>query len=423
MFKKLLILLVLLAVAVSSLLLLSLSDRTSIVKEQAIAAEDIKQARLVGANLLQQLSTKADNIKVTVPPKQLQSLAVLASHLTPKTEFVLNQSQSVIALNMSTQLQYSNITKYLNLRCLVIPDGFELRFEECYVGRVYLPNAITKYALNKFLTLMLGPDNGSQLAIMLDRAEVVDDHLHLTLPSAGKLKQQIKQSVANVSSFTTYLADNKSVSPDALKFYVGELNAFNASSNSLSQHINKAFELAAKRSENLDPIEENTAAIWALALTHGSKQLLRFTPIAANSITTKTVNSTLHQRRDLTQHFLYSAVLHQLGESSFALSIGQLKELMDSDGGTGFSFADMTANKAGMRLSEFATSNEKNARLVQSRLTACTNESCFIPELSGMVEGLNVDAFEQKYASMENEEYLKMEQEIDKRIAQLPIYQ
>ena len=61
--------------------------------------------------------------------------------------------------------------------------------------------------------------------------------------------------------------------------------------------------------------------------------------------------TTLSGRGDLSLHFLYSVILEQVGKENIGLSIGELKELLDSnEGGSGFSFADLAADKAGIYL-------------------------------------------------------------------------
>lgn len=423
MLRKLFYLIVLVLVALTSIVVLSVSDNSSISRNQTLSADDVKGAKRVANNLFQKLSSQQANLSLTISPYELNSLAALASHLTPKTEFVFNLSQPVVLMNVSTLMEYSDLRKYFNVSCLAVFDGWEVGFNDCSVGKVPLPNFLIKFIIEQALNFSLGEQQSAHLVATLNKATVTQKGLEVNLESGIAFKQQFKGAIGKVTSLTTFWSDNQEVNPESLQVYIEELNKNSGSGWSLNNSIQVAFNMAERRSVIHDPVQENTAAIWALALTNGSKQLLRFTTITDLKVQPVQSNSTLQGRRDLAQHFLYSAVLQQLGESSVALSIGQLKEMMDSDGGTGFSFVDMTANKAGMQLSNFATSNEENARFIQSKLKQCVKESCYMPSTADMQEGLGIDTFEQKYNSVSDEKYQKIERAIDQRISSLSIYQ
>jgi hypothetical protein len=57
-------------------------------------------------------------------------------------------------------------------------------------------------------------------------------------------------------------------------------------------------------------------------------------------------------RVDFPQHFLVSAALVLEGSGTLSQAIGLYKEMLDSRGGSGFSFTDMAANLAGTRFGE-----------------------------------------------------------------------
>lgn len=423
MLKKLVILILILAFAFGASIHLALSDKPSIISHQSLSTQDIKSAQSLASQLMRKVTKQTDEVSFSLPSSQLKSLAMLASHVTPNTEFVVNHSKPFVSVNTSTELSYKGYTRYVNLRCLLLADSYELNYEECYIGSLYIPNGVAKFLIEQLLDVALGQETAQQIQVALNRAEVTELGVDFTLPGGMQLKRQLKNSVSQVTSLTTSLADNLQVDAELLKVYLAELEAVKSSNSSLSFYINKVFSLAQQRSSQNDPVAENTAAIWALALTNGSTTLKQFASIPTSELKPTSIHSTLHNRRDLTQHFLFSAVLHQLGETSFAHSIGQLKELADSDGGTGFSFADMTANKAGMAFSKYATSSSESALSLQQSLKDCDLESCFIPHVNDMPEGLNAETFESKYVSVKDEEYQLMETEIDQRIAQLPIYQ
>ena len=59
-------------------------------------------------------------------------------------------------------------------------------------------------------------------------------------------------------------------------------------------------------------------------------------------------------RRDLLQQFIVSAGLRVLAENGVPMAIGEFKELLDSrSGGSGFSFVDLAADRAGLRFADY----------------------------------------------------------------------
>ena len=99
------------------------------------------------------------------------------------------------------------------------------------------------------------------------------------------------------------------------------------------------------------------------------------------------------------------------------------KELSDSDGGSGFSFADLTADRAGVTLATTALSSENNARVMQLRLASVGLESDYMPDINQMPEGIQKLDFSLAYRNTESPEYKLIITEIDQRIANCSIYQ
>jgi hypothetical protein len=127
---------------------------------------------------------------------------------------------------------------------------------------------------------------------------------------------------------------------------------------------------------------------------------------------------TLHGRHDLAQHFSVSAALTALAGPQAAERAGILKEQLDSDGGSGFSFADLSADFAGITFAR--------RLLDKPNLLADIEKSFRIDEYAipprGLPEGLTAKEFAEKYGSLKDERYLRVQEDIRKRIAALPGY-
>jgi len=133
------------------------------------------------------------------------------------------------------------------------------------------------------------------------------------------------------------------------------------------------------------------------------------------------VRWTLAGRNDLAQHFAISSAIAVAGGSVLADAIGAYKELDDSRGGSGFSFADLLADRAGVELAEAATGSA--AQSVQ-RLMAKDGlqESDFMPSLDNLPEGLMEMQFRQGFGDLDDARYGDVKREINTRLALLPLY-
>jgi hypothetical protein len=71
-----------------------------------------------------------------------------------------------------------------------------------------------------------------------------------------------------------------------------------------------------------------------------------------------------------------------------------------TSGGTGFSFVDITADRAGTLFAEAATRSAESARAMQSRVRNGVRINDFCPEVVGLPEGLSRDEFQAQYGGL-----------------------
>lgn len=131
---------------------------------------------------------------------------------------------------------------------------------------------------------------------------------------------------------------------------------------------------------------------------------------------------TLRERVDLQKHFVYSAALELFSSQYASDALGEFKEFLDSNqGGSGFSFADLQADRAGTRLAMIVTGSETSAQKAQQILSSITDEQ-LLPSISGLKEGLSKSRFKQEYKTVNSDSYQKMLGDIDDRLKRLPLY-
>lgn len=126
-------------------------------------------------------------------------------------------------------------------------------------------------------------------------------------------------------------------------------------------------------------------------------------------------------REDLAQHFVVSAAIAVTAGSAAADAIGLGKELQDSISGSGFSFADLAADRAGARFGAMLADPARAAGLAAFLATRARDED-LMPSVSGLPEHLTDEEFKKNYESAGSDSYNALVAAIDARIARLPLY-
>jgi hypothetical protein len=131
---------------------------------------------------------------------------------------------------------------------------------------------------------------------------------------------------------------------------------------------------------------------------------------------------TLHQRHDLSLHFVTAAAIAASAGAGIAEVLAHSKEVYDARQSTGFSFSDMTANIAGVTLGEAATGSVEEARRLQTALLMATSETHYMPRPRTDADGLSEEMLAEAFGDRTGDEYATRLLEIETKIAALPIY-
>jgi hypothetical protein len=127
-------------------------------------------------------------------------------------------------------------------------------------------------------------------------------------------------------------------------------------------------------------------------------------------------------RDDFPKHFLISAALSANAGGPLSDAVGLFKEVDDSRGGSGFSFNDIAADRAGVRFGEHAVASQSSARKLQQAIGAHRlSENDFMPSVEGLPEFMPEAEFKSRFGGIGQPSYNKMMQEIERRIAALAV--
>ena len=189
---------------------------------------------------------------------------------------------------------------------------------------------------------------------------------------------------------------------------------------SLVEFMKPLFFLAEARGG--DAVEENRAALLALSFYFSGVDVSRMLGVSLPDKQTVSKQLTLSGRYDFAQHFLTSAALTVTGNVGLADAIGLFKELDDAGGGSGFSFTDLGADRAGVRAAEFATASASNAKKFQKLMTGPLTEDKFIPNFLDLPEFLPDEEFKARYGGVGSERYNEVVADIERRIDGVELY-
>lgn len=184
------------------------------------------------------------------------------------------------------------------------------------------------------------------------------------------------------------------------------------------------FELAARRSAaGGDAALENRAALVVLTLFANGRHVGSVAPAARSWPRPRPLRLMLGGRMDFPQHFLVSAALVTEGTSPLSKAIGLYKEVADSRGGSGFSFNDVAANRAGTRFGELALQRpqELQQRVLGGGGGRPLRDEDLIPAVADLPEFMPEAEFRRRFGGVGAPAYEALLSDIDRRIAGLPL--
>lgn len=188
----------------------------------------------------------------------------------------------------------------------------------------------------------------------------------------------------------------------------------------LPQLLLPMFELARTRTaQGGDAAAENRAVLFALALFVNGRGLERVLPAAQQWPRPLPKRVLAGGREDVPQHFLVSAALAAEAGGQLSRLVGLYKEVSDARQGSGFSFSDLAADRAGTRFGELAVQDPLG---LQARLAASTSEGDFIPAAADLPDQLPEAEFRRRFGGVDHPGYTAMMSEIDRRVAALTLF-
>lgn len=422
------VLLLLIFIALPVVLLTAISDSKALVTQTArVDSNSAIKARYIAKQLYLGLTSKAADSSATIrlSEDELNEALALAVRGIPSTKSRARIDAGKLLAELTLRLPSNPLGEYLNVTAVIEPFSDGLQISQLRVGNLNLSGRILLGVVETLLNRALqGEALGSELMAAVESLHINESRITLVYHPVANFRSKLKQ-------LKTQLQLGEDDSYRVREYYL-QLCQFRQQGPSegyeaLSAYLSHIFTYAGQQSNNIEQaVAENQAALLAMALFLGSE---RFDALigALNWETRKRCRSPdgyigLANRNDLRLHFVFSAALQVIANSGISFSIGEYKELLDTEqGGSGFSFADLAADRAGIRFAEFAV-DKSSAVQLQNRANKLSHEGLFFPSISALPEGIEQQDFERR-GGIESDFYRQYLAVIERRIEQLPLYQ
>ena len=403
-----------------------------VVSTASVDADSAGKLKTVARQLRNDLIYPEASKQLTLSENEINGIIALGMRGINGIKGRVNVTPVGIKIAFTFELPPNPFGNYINLTGTVIPSQTGLVLQNVSMGSIKLPgNVAVSFAEVLLNRLLSGEKTGTRLVESIKSITVENSKLTLVyhvIPNLKQIFDDTKEQVKGIRDDLALLGD-----PVVVKLYYhklcdfhNQIADFSEDKVSLGFYLSMVFSVAQKRSLiGKNPVEENKAGLLALAIFLGSadfnsfvgaidKETLRTCKLSGSHIV-------LENRSDLRLHFIYSAALNVISNSGLSFAIGEYKELLDSQkGGSGFSFADLAADRAGIRFSELAL-DSSGALQIQRMATELTQENVFFPSIAALSEEIPQHLFE-KRGGIESDYYKKNLAIINDRINQLTLY-
>lgn len=423
----------------------SLQSTPKIINKHIVDVAAASESKVAAKRLIDSLKSKEQPVIVSLSQLEINGLSAFANRAIPQLLFDVVIHHNIAKLDAVIDLPLPKPFRYLNISGLLLPNEKGLHLGDIHIGGISISGkyfiSVAEWAINT----LVERDLGTTLAEMVKWVKIIDDKVEVSInipEDINNLEDKKSGFIAlreKLSLFGGKIDDPERVASyyyqfieqiDILKLpYIERLN--------IAYYIELMFTIVDQQrvndlidNKNPSAIQENSAAFMALAVYFGSDSFelmiggikhLNRKQHQERKLLQRVV--TLNNRVDLQKHFIYSVAFQLFSNTAASDTIGELKEFLDSNGGSGFSFADLMADRAGTRLAQLVTSNEKIARKTQLLFNKNIKESDFMPKVTGLPEGISAKNFETQYVNVHSVDYKKMLDFIDNQFASLPLYQ
>ncbi len=409
------------------LLQAAISDTSWVASSPTITAEQVYAVKSLGKRTLEIVAQQQEG-RVSVSQIELDSLSALLSRAYPKLRSQFNIIPAGLQLTLSTELPANPLGQYLSWQLVLPPSAEQVRIEQLRMGTLVIPDPLLQALFSGLLKMLFDQDQRQTLLQTVRLSAATTDQLTLSISPPADANKRLRGLMARIQSFssTKPAIDNSQIS-----YYYSLLQQQAAEFEpqqwvSVTQFIAPLFRQVAQQADPEQLHLASGSALLALAMYLGSDKVEQLTGpvLTAQQRQQPAHHRTLLQGRiDLRQHFVVSAALQVLADAGASHAIGEFKELLDSlKGGSGFSFADLAADRAGTLFALHVSRDPQQALDFLQRLEPPLRESDLMIAIDRLPEGLSEQKFIQLYQDLDDSAYKELLQSIDRKLMALRLY-
>ena len=395
---------------------LALEDRPLVAGGDEISAASVARARdILRRNDPRRLAPNTTR-EVRVAGADLETLLNFAARRGIRGSASLDLRQAGADVRYTATLPRLladlGVGRFLNVDARLGTSDGQLQVEQVRIGRIPVPGPLFEALLAQYIR---HTDLAPEIALLrktVARVAIAPAELTLTyvwqpelLDSARKLAIGPAEQQRLAAAQQQFVAAIGRTAPGSRKLALADV---------LGPLLQQA---GAQAGADRGQAYRDVLLVTALHLS--GRNIAALIPDAARWPRPRPVTLTLRERGDLAQHFAISAAIAAHAGEPLAKAIGLEKEIDDAQRGSGFSFVDLAADRAGTRLGQLtARSPERLAAAVAAGLT----DAALLPSIDGLPEHMMADEFRRRFGSPEAPAYRQMSDEIDRRIAALALF-
>lgn len=412
LFRFLILLIIITPLIAIGVAWMALSDRPLITTKTTLSHEDIARARNIIKENDPRHMAAGSRQTISLNDQDLNLAGTYALRQAASGKIKINTRHRQLTLkgtirNRKLPKQYINFIVKIDEQ-VGLPSLHSVQ-----VGSVTIPPFIAMLALDYIIEEKKLEKEYQLLKQTIERVEMEQTLVKLTYQWDPDVAKQARNSLVQ-----------RSTNSEALVSYHRQLTRITRNNRlrhtSIKDVLMPLFRIAQSRSQFSDPIEENKALLTLLGTWAANGDLETLAPNSKRH--PGEFSQTLNRRGDLARHFIISATIAARSGNAISDAIGLQKELDDSKNGSGFSFHDIAADRAGSRFGRQAIESAASATRLQNVLANGLPEEGFMPEISDLPEGLTQFEFDRSYGGINSPSYKRMIDDIDRRVENLTIY-
>jgi uncharacterized protein YfiM (DUF2279 family) len=406
-------LLIVIPCSLAILLVLIIEEEPHVVRPVALTPEHIERAKnIINAHRRQANSRLLSRVNILSADLDIAA-NYLANHFG-KGRAQVNFAKRQAKVHLSFPLPTDLVDGYINFAITIAQTNNLPQIQSVQIGNLPLPNFVTNTLISKGIEwLRHHPEYHKSLDaikfIYISKHEI--SVLYRREGGFSQIKTGIamlnEQELAQLFRYQSFLAQYT--------------RRNNTRTISLAELLPPLMQLAAKHSINGDAKSENRAAILVTTLHVLGVQIKSLVPEAKKWPRPISQVVTIDKRNDFAKHFMLSAAITAYTDTVLSDAIGLYKEIEDSRSGSGFSFNDIAADRAGTRFGERAITNQTSARQLQKLVSAGLTDVDLMPPWSDLPESMPEAEFKQRFGGIDTPAYQQMVREIEKRVAALRV--